>query len=145
MKTVLPTPTPPHHQLPSNHPPQPAQPISSEPSSSQQSQSDPSLPSPAPSPPQTMMQSRPQQQQYYIPRGPGPSPQRFVTVRQSPGQPGTQVVQVVKPGGQGVVGQHPQQQRGQFQLVQQPNQGRQVVIRQQQQQQQHPQQQRGQF
>ena len=82
------------------------------------------------------MQSRPQQQQYYIPRGPGPSPQRFVTVRQSPGQPGTQVVQVVKPGGQGVVGQHPQQQRGQFQLVQQPNQGRQVVIRQQQQQQQ---------
>jgi len=45
-------------------------------------------------------------------------------------------VQVVKPGGQGVVGQHPQQQRGQFQLVQQPSQGRQVVIRQQQQQQQ---------
>jgi len=44
-------------------------------------------------------------------------------------------VQVVKPG-QGVVGQHPQQQRGQFQLVQPQGNVRQVVIRQQQQQQQ---------
>eukprot|EP00092_Neocalanus_flemingeri_P016495 GFUD01017849.1.p1 GENE.GFUD01017849.1~~GFUD01017849.1.p1 ORF type:complete len:1547 (+),score=557.86 GFUD01017849.1:282-4922(+) len=122
--------TPPHHQLPSNHPP-PSQPISEAPAA--QSQADPSLaPQTAPSPPQSMMQSRPQ---YYMAPGPRPSPQRFVTVRQSPGQAGTQVVQLVKPG-QGVVGQHPQQQQRQFQLVQQPSQGsvRQVVIRQQQQQ-----------